>query len=225
VAVAQIRSGPDTSANLSSIADLTSEAAGAGAELVAFPEYATYLGDNSKFGDHAEPIEGGAMVGAVRDLARESDIAILLGSTVEDGGGRVYNTSVLIDRTGEVVATYRKIHLFASVIPGAEGTESKWITAGHDEVVTDWQSWRLGLSVCFDVRFPELYRELSARGAEVLTVPAAFVSATGKDHWEVLLRARAIENQAYVLAPAQIGPYEGEPPTGAVASSTHRARS
>jgi len=119
------------------------------------------------------------------------------------------STWVLIERTGEVVATYRKIHLFPSIIPGAQGTESKWITPGDQEVVTNWRSWQLGLSVCFDVRFPELYRELCARGAEVLTIPAAFVSLTGPDHWEVLLRARAIENQAYVLAPAQIGPYDG----------------
>jgi len=93
--------------------------------------------------------------------------------------------------------------------PRRSGTESKWITPGDQEVVTYWRSWQLGLSVCFDVRFPELYRELCARGAEVLTIPAAFVSFTGPDHWEVLLRARAIENQAYVLAPAQIGPYDG----------------
>ena len=108
-----------------------------------------------------------------------------------------------------MVATYRKIHLFTSTIPGAEGSESKWITSGEQEVVSSWRQWQVGLSVCFDVRFPELYRELCARGAEILSIPAAFVSFTGPDHWEVLLRARAIENQAYVLAPAQIGPYDG----------------
>lgn len=210
VAVAQMRSGPDVEANLASIADLTGQAARTGASLVAFPEYATFLGDNSRFSEHAESIETGRIVRIVAGLARANDIAILLGSTVERGeNGKVHNTSVLLDCAGDIVAKYRKIHLFASTIPGAEGTESKWITPGDDVVISDWQDWRIGLSVCFDVRFPELYRELSARGADVLTIPAAFVAATGKDHWEVLLRARAIENLAYVLAPAQIGPYDG----------------
>lgn len=210
VAVAQMRTGPDVAANLQSIADLTAEAADAKAELVAFPEYATYLGDNSKFADHAQPIATGATVGTVRELARQHSVSILLGSTVEEGeDGRTYNTSVLVDSAGEIVSTYRKIHLFTSIIPGASGSESTWISPGTDVVVTPWNEWNLGMSVCFDVRFPELYRELTALDANVLLIPAAFVAHMGKDHWEVLLRARAIENQSYVLAPAQIGPYEG----------------
>jgi predicted amidohydrolase len=210
VAVAQMRSGPDVAANLADIGELTAQAAAAGAQLVAFPEYATYLGDNSRFREFAEPIETGPTVAAVRAFAREHHITIHLGSTVEDGGdGNVYNTSVLIDPSGEVVATYRKIHLFASIIPAAVGSESTYITPGSQIVVTPWNDWNLGLSICFDVRFPELYRELSARHADVLMIPAAFVAVTGKDHWEVLLRARAIENQAYVIAAAQIGKYDG----------------
>jgi len=210
VAVAQMRSGSDVSANLASIAELTALAADAGAELVALPEYATYLGFNARFAEFAEPIATGTSVAAVRGLAREHDIAIHLGSTVEDGGdGNVYNTSVLIGRDGEIAASYRKIHLFTSVLPQATATESDYVSPGLDVVVAPWQGWNVGLSICFDVRFPELYRELSALGADVLMVPSAFVAVTGKDHWEVLMRARAIENQSYVLAPAQIGPYDG----------------
>lgn len=209
VAVAQLRTGPDVAANLAAIADLTGQAAAAGAELVVFPEYATYLGDNSRFAQFAEPLDG-PIVTAVRSYARERAISVHLGSTVEEGtDGEVHNTSVLIDATGEIVATYRKIHLFTSIIPEAAGSESKYITPGRDVVVAPWKGWNLGLSICFDVRFPELYRALAAQAAEVLMIPSAFVAFTGPDHWEVLLRARAIENQAYVLAPAQIGPYEG----------------
>jgi deaminated glutathione amidase len=210
VAVAQMRSGSDLATNLADIARLSARAAAGGAELVAFPEYATFLGDNSRFAEVAEPIETGQTVNAIRGMAREHGITISLGSTVEDGAdGNVYNTSVLIGTAGEILATYRKIHLFTSSLPGAIGSESDYISEGSQLVVTPWQEWKLGLSICYDVRFPELYRELASLQADVLMVPSAFVTFTGPDHWEVLLRARAIENQAYVIAPAQIGPFEG----------------
>ena len=202
--------GCDVSANLASIMALTRQAASAGARLVALPEYATYLGPNSALGDVGESVQDGPTVTAVRDLARQLNIAVLLGSLVERSPtGHLYNTSVLIDADGRVARTYRKVHLFSSTLPGATATEADRITAGSELAVVDYDGWRIGMSICYDVRFPELYRELSALGAGVLTVPAAFTSVTGKDHWDVLLRARAIENQAYVIAPAQIGRFEG----------------
>lgn len=210
VAVAQMRSGTDVAANIDAIAALVEQAAHAGAQLVAFPEYATYLGPDTTFAEVAESIESGPIISNLRERAAAHNIGILLGSMVEAGSdGALYNTSVLIDENGEVVAKYRKIHLFTSTIPGASGSESNFITAGDALTVVNWKNWNVGLTICFDVRFPELYRELSARNAEVLTIPAAFTAFTGKDHWDVLLRARAIENQAYVIAPAQIGKFEG----------------
>lgn len=210
VAVAQMRTGTDVDANLSVIATLARKASDAGAQFVAFPEYATYMGDHSRIHLVAEPLEGGRTVDFVRNLATTHAITIHMGTVVEDGGdGHIYNTSVLVDASGEVLAIYRKIHLFQSIIPGASATESTYISPGSDLVVADWAGWNLGLSICFDMRFPELYRELAYMDANVLLIPSAFVAFTGRDHWEVLLRARAIENQAYVLAPAQIGKYEG----------------
>ncbi len=210
VAVAQLRSGTDVAANLQSIIELTEEAATAGAQLVAFPEYATYLGDNAAFADVAEPLETGPTVSALRALARQHAISILLGSLVEAGeDGAVHNTSVFINADGQVAGTYRKIHLFTSNLPEARGSESSYITPGNQLTVVGWDGWNVGLSICFDLRFPELYRELAAMGADVITIPSAFTAFTGKDHWDVLLRARAIENQAYVLAPAHVGKYEG----------------
>jgi deaminated glutathione amidase len=210
VAVAQLRSGTDVAANRASIVTLTEQAAAAGAQLVAFPEYATYLGPDAAFADVAESVETGPTVSVLRELARQHDIGILLGSMVESGAdGALHNTSVLVDARGQVAGSYRKVHLFTSILLGASGSESDRITPGSDLTVVGWGEWNLGLSVCFDVRFPELYRELSAMNADVLMIPAAFTAFTGKDHWEVLLRARAIENQAYVIAPAQIGKFDG----------------
>ncbi|WP_406349312.1 carbon-nitrogen hydrolase family protein [Streptomyces sp. NBC_00144] len=210
VAVGQLRTGEDVDANLAEIAALTQDAARAGAGLLAVPEYATYLGDNAKFESVAEPIATGTTVGAIRDMARSHEIAVHLGSTVEDGGdGNIYNTSLLIGADGEIVSSYRKMHLFTSNLDVAATSEADYITPGSEVVVAPWRGWNLGMSICFDVRFPEMYRDLVARGADVLMVPAAFVAYTGKDHWDVLLRARAIENQSYVIAPAHVGRFHG----------------
>jgi predicted amidohydrolase len=210
VAVAQLRSGTDVAANRQSITELIEQAAASGAHLVAFPEYATYRGDNAAFADVAESVETGPTVSALRALARRHGIGILLGSLVEAGAdGAVHNTSVFVNANGEVAGTYRKIHLFISDLPEARGSESSYITPGNQLTVVGWDGWNVGLSICFDIRFPELYRELAAIGTDVISIPAAFTAFTGKDHWDVLLRARAIENQAYVIAPAQAGKYEG----------------
>lgn len=210
IAVGQMRSGTDVIANRASMIDLVQRASSAGADLLALPEYATYLGSDTRYHEVGEPIPDGPTVTMLRQQAAAHGLAILLGSMVEKGSdGSLHNTSVFVDAGGEVISTYRKVHLFTSTLPGAAATEANHITAGTEVTTTSWRGWRVGLSICFDVRFPELYRELAAEGAEIITVPAAFVAVTGKDHWEVLLRARAIENQAFVVAPAQIGPYEG----------------
>jgi deaminated glutathione amidase len=125
--------------------------------------------------------------------------------------GHIYNTSVLLGPEGTVLAAYRKIHLFDVDLPGgARFRESDAVTAGSEAVLATCPFGAIGLSVCYDLRFPELYRQLTARGARILTVPSAFTAETGKDHWHVLLRARAIENQAFVIAPAQFGAHGGK---------------
>ncbi len=147
------------------------------------------------------------------DVARRHSAWILVGGMPEVSGdpGGPYNTSVLIAPDGTVAATYRKIHLFdVAVVDGPTETESACMTAGDRLVTADVDGAVLGLSICYDVRFPELYRALALAGAQILAVPAAFTERTGRDHWEVLLRARAIENAAYVIAPAQIGGLPGK---------------
>jgi predicted amidohydrolase len=185
------------------------EAASQGARLVALPEMFAYMRREGQRFPHAQALEGDILA-RVRGWARALSVRILAGSIAESvpGGERVYNTSALVGPDGALEARYRKIHLF-DVDLGASGggtyAESKSIAPGEEVVVADTDIGGVGLSVCYDLRFPELYREQAARGARWLMVPSAFAPATGKDHWEVLLRARAIENQAFVLAPAQCG--------------------
>ncbi len=160
----------------------------------------------------AQPLDG-EIVATLCALAREHGVRILGGTFPEaiPGEERVHNTSVLVSPEGEIEAVYRKIHLFdVDLGPGARFTESTRIAPGCEVVVADTPIGPIGLSVCYDVRFPELYRAMAARGALWIAVPSAFTPQTGKDHWEVLLRARAIENQAFVLAPAQCGQHSPE---------------
>ena len=139
--------------------------------------------------------------------ARTHGIALVGGSIAErrEGREKLSNTSIMFDSDGEIVATYRKIHLFDVEVGGVVYRESEAEEPGEEPVVVDVEDWRVGLTVCYDVRFPELYRILALEGAELVTVPAHFTTPTGKDHWHVLLRARAIENQLYVAAAAQVG--------------------
>jgi len=219
VAAIQMTSTEDVGANLDRCDRLVREAAGAGARLVGLPENFAYLGGDQ---DHrlalAEavpaPGEATADVGPILrrmvDLARSTGTWLLLGGFPERGDGRrIRNTAVLLGPDGQVAARYRKIHLFdvdlASVAGGKQYRESDAIEPGADVVVADTPWGGLGLSVCYDLRFPELYRQLAARGARLVAVPSAFTLDTGKDHWHVLLRARAIENQVYLMAPAQFG--------------------
>jgi len=206
-AALQMTSLADTEANLATALRLIREAARRGAALVALPEAFLYLGPEQEKTGSAEPLDGPSLTALSLEAARLR-IHLLAGSVLEPGapGGRFFNTSVLFGPDGARLASYRKIHLFDVDIPdGARYRESETIAPGETPVVVQTELGRVGLSVCYDLRFPELYRRLSAEGADLLCVPAAFTLHTGRDHWEVLLRARAIENLSYVVAPAQYG--------------------
>jgi deaminated glutathione amidase len=208
-AVVQMTSGDDVVENLSRASHLIAEAAQRGAQLAVLPENFALLAadENAKFAV-AEDVGGdGAIMTAMRVAALRHKIHLVLGGLPEKSDGEhVFNTSVYLDDKGEVRAFYRKIHLFDVQIPdGATYRESGSVTPGSDVVVAGTPWGGLGLSVCYDLRFPELYREQAKREARMLTVPAAFTLHTGRDHWHALLRARAIENLSFVLAAAQYG--------------------
>src|SRR4029079_4690821 len=191
-------------------------AARGGARFVLLPEYLQYRGSDDGFRASARPIPG-PHTEPFSEVARRYGAWILVGSTAETGTDPElpYNTSALIAPDGSLAATYRKIHLFdVDIEQGPADTESARVTPGDRLVCADLEGVRLGLSVCYDLRFPELYRSLALAGASILTVPSAFTERTGRDHWEVLLRARAIENGAFVLAPSQIGGPSGQPAYG-----------
>ena len=187
------------------------EAAGAGARLVALPENFAFMGEEAQKREVAEPLDGtrkGPILSALAEVAASRGVWVMGGGMPEKSAdpARPYNTSVLVDPRGEIAARYRKVHLFDVSLPdGTEACESAATTPGSEAVTADVLGARLGLSICYDLRFPELYRRLVGQGARIVAVPAAFTLATGKDHWRPLLRARAIENQVYVLAPAQHG--------------------
>ena len=205
VGVVQLCSGDDLAANLEAARQAVEEAAGRGCAFVALPENFAYLRREGTPFPCAQGFDG-PIVGAAREWASSHGIWLLGGSFPEavSGEERVYNTSFLVAPDGEVVARYRKIHLFdVKLGDGANFTESKSIAPGEEVTVAETPFGRVGLSVCYDVRFPELYRAMG--DVKLVCVPSAFAPQTGKDHWEVLLRARAIENQCFVLAPAQCG--------------------
>jgi deaminated glutathione amidase len=207
VACVQMTSRTDKAANLATAERLVAQAASTGADVVVLPEKWNGIGDSAFYHDTAERLEGGESTAAMSAWARTHGITLVGGSIVElrEGREKRSNTSLVFDPQGELVATYRKIHLFDVEVGGVVYRESESEEPGEEAVVADVEDWKLGLSVCYDVRFPELYRILALDGAQVVTVPAHFTTPTGKDHWHVLLRARAIENQLYVVAAAQIG--------------------
>lgn len=213
-AVLQMSSGLDVEKNVSQATALLSKAKKAGAALAALPEGFSLLGPDSHVLKHAEDLsEGGPILDTMRALARKHSIALILGGFWEKIPGdpnHVYNSCVYLNKKGEVSAVYRKIHLFDVSLPkGLKLKESALVRPGGAAVVAQTNVGPTGLSICYDLRFPELYRALVDRGAKVLAVPAAFTSVTGPAHWEVLLRARAIESQCWVLAPAQVGKHYG----------------
>jgi predicted amidohydrolase len=206
-AVVQLTSTSDAEANWHAARALIERAAGHGARLVATPENTNFLGPPEAKARRAEAL-GGPVCSRFAALAARLRVHLLLGSFNERGPHpkRCYNTSVLFGPSGEILATYRKIHLFdVDVSEAVSFRESATVAAGDEVVAVTTELGRLGLSVCYDLRFAELYRALVERGAEILTVPSAFTATTGRAHWQPLLRARAIECQCYVLAPAQYG--------------------
>ena len=211
-AAVQLSSTSDREANWSSCRQLVERAAGYGAGLVATPENTNFLGPHDEKVRLAETLDGRTCT-RFSELAGGLGIHLLLGSFNEQGEdpARCFNTSVLFGPGGERLAVYRKIHLFdVDVSPQVRFTESATVEAGLEPVIAATGVGRIGLSICYDLRFPELYRHLRSEGAELLAVPSAFTLTTGKDHWQALLRARAIENQCYVLAAAQFGCHDDD---------------
>jgi deaminated glutathione amidase len=205
VAAVQLNSTSDKVRNLATAERLVRAAAADGAELVALPEKWNLLAGGEELLAGAEPLDGPSL-SAARAWARDLGIHLLAGSIAERGEGeKASNTSVLIGPDGEDLAVYRKVHMFDVDAGGVSYRESEHEQPGSELVTAPLGELIAGLSVCYDLRFPELFRILALRGARLLTVPSAFTAATGRDHWEVLLRARAIENQAFVLAPNQVG--------------------
>jgi len=218
VGAIQTTAGPDPQANLDAAEVLVEEAVGAGAGLVVLPEYFSVAGSPTFLREHAERLDG-PTVSWASALARRHGIHLLAGSFperpegLESADGRVSNTSCLLDPHGRIRAVYRKVHLFDVAMDGAAFCESATVAPGDELVVAAVEPVPpdglprvvLGLSVCYDLRFPELYRIMALEGATVLLVPAAFTAATGPAHWELLLRARAVENEAWVIGCGQVG--------------------
>jgi deaminated glutathione amidase len=206
-AAVQLNSTEDTRRNLAAADRQTRAAAADGADLIVLPEKWSVLGSEDQILAGAEPLEGPA-IGWARATARELGVDLVAGSIAERRGDRdkLSNTSVHVGPDGELKAVYRKIHMFDVVVEGVEYRESAIEDPGDEVVVSETASGvPLGLTVCYDLRFPELYRILAVRGARVVALPAAFTRVTGAAHWEVLVRARAIENQSFVVAADQVG--------------------
>jgi predicted amidohydrolase len=204
-AAVQLQSTTDTEQNLASAERHTRAAVADGAELVVLPERLDIRGSAADYGAGAEPLDGRPISWA-RELARELGIDLVAGSVAErrDGHERVSNTSVHVGPDGEIRAVYRKIHMFDIEVEGVVYRESEHSEPADEVVLSETANGvGLGLTICYDLRFPELYRILALRGARVITVPANFTRVTGEAHWEVLLRARAIEDQVFVIAPGQ----------------------
>jgi predicted amidohydrolase len=207
VACVQLTTRADKAANLEKTERLVAKAAAAGADVVLLPEKWNAIGGVDTLHAAAETIEDGESVAAMRGWASRHGITLVGGSITErrEGREKLSNTCLVLDPEGELAAVYRKIHLFDVDVGGHSYRESEAEEPGEEPVVARLEGWPIGLTVCYDLRFPELYRILALEGAELVTVPAHFTLYTGKDHWHVLLRARAIENQNYVAAAAQIG--------------------
>ncbi len=211
VACVQMRSTDSKADNLETAERLVARAAATGADVVLLPEKWNAIGPPDVFRANAEPLDGGETVAALSDWAARHGITIVGGSITErrDGHEKLSNTCVVLGTEGELVAVYRKIHLFDVEVGGQTYRESETEEPGDEVVGTEVEGWSVGLTICYDVRFPELYRILALEGAELFTVPAAFTLATGKDHWELLLRARAVENGCFVAAANAWGSHSG----------------
>ena len=204
IAAAQMNSGNDRRATLIRMEEMTREAAAAGADLILFPEHADFIG--KPMSQYAET-DHGELAASLGKLAADNEIWLHCGSIPErNPDGKPFNTSLFFNRKGNLVAKYRKIHLFeVDLSDGPAVNESDIIEAGREVMVADTDFGRVGFAICYDLRFPELFHTMADLGAELIFMPADFTAMTGKDHWEVLLRARAIENTCYVAAANQIG--------------------
>ena len=210
-AAVQLNSTHQRDRNLERADRLTRAAAADGAELIVLPEKFTVVGEREHYEAGAEPLDGPTLAWA-GDTARELGVELVAGSFVErrEGHGKLSNTSIHVGPDGELQAVYRKIHMFDVVVGGVEYRESESEEAGSEIVLSHTAAGvPLGLTVCYDLRFPELYRILAVRGARVVTIPSAFTKLTGEALWEILIRARAIENQAFVVAADQVGTHAG----------------
>src|SRR5438128_4176803 len=206
-AAVQLNSTADKQRNLASADRLTRAAAADGAELIVLPEKFNVLGAERDLVEGAEPLDG-PTIGWARDAARELGVDLVAGSIAErrEGREKLANTSVHVGPDGEIRAVYRKIHMFDVVVGGTEYRESTTEEAGDEIVLSETaQGIPLGMTICYDLRFPELFRILAVSGARVFALPSAFTKVTGQAHWEILCRARAIENQAFVVAADQVG--------------------
>jgi len=207
VALVQMNSGADKDANIAAALAGIDQAAASGARLVTLPEVWTYLGPDEGSAAAAEPIPG-PLTETLAAKARKHGIWLHAGSILERVAGepKLFNTTVVFSPEGEIVARYRKIHLFdVDLATGAAYRESNTMAPGDEIVTLDIDGVTVGLAICYDLRFPELFRILALKGAEVILLPAAFTLTTGRDHWEPLLRARAIENTLFMVAPGQVG--------------------
>jgi len=209
VALVQLNSGDDKQKNIQKAVSKVKTAIDGGAEFILLPEIFNYRGKlagTELFNEIAEEIPGESLI-PFMDLAKREKVNILPGSIYERSSenNKVYNTSVVIDDTGSIISKYRKINLFKAVINGKEVDESTTYEAGRHVVTCKIKNFKVGLSICFDLRFPELYRNYFNEKVDLIVVPSSFTMRTGKLHWETLLKARAIENYCYVLAPNQCG--------------------
>ncbi|MEI3611893.1 carbon-nitrogen hydrolase family protein [Pseudogracilibacillus sp. SO30301A] len=206
VAAIQLNPQDNKEENILSALQYVREAANNGAEFIVLPEYVDFMGEESKKVMLGETIPGPTS-NAFASVAKEYNIYLLCGSILEKADDkRVYNSSMLINGNGEIIATYRKLHLYDAIFEGRYTIkESDTIKPGKDVVTADTDFGTVGMTICYDIRFPELFRSLALRGSKVIFVPAAFPLYTGAHHWEILLRARAIENQCYIVAAGQFG--------------------
>jgi predicted amidohydrolase len=206
ISAIQMNSQDDKGSNWAQAERLVREAANDGSDLIVLPEYFAFLStDSNAQRKSGEPISDGDLYQKMSNLARDLRITLHAGSVMESVGDLRYNTTAVFNLKGELIAKYRKIHLFDVEVPGGlTYCESAWVDRGSDVVTYRVGDVTVGCAICYDIRFPELFQRLRAQGCDVIVLPAAFASPTGKDHWEVLLRARAIETQTYLVASGQI---------------------
>jgi len=203
IAIAQTCSGRDASSNFEQVLKMLDTTGDI--DLIALPEVFAMRGTAADYRSSAESLSG-PTCSWISKLAKERHAWVLAGSLMENCDGHVYNTSALVDREGNQVATYRKMHLFEVTLEdGTQVRESDFSEAGTEPTMADLEGWSAGMAICYDLRFPELFRHYASSGMQLLFVPSDFTQRTGKDHWEILVRARAIENQCFVVAPNQCG--------------------